>query len=81
MEMKLLQVKEANKQGHEKYTAHVKNGGYPNCLAIYLWIDENGNTRKNGWVVEHESFDSQKYFKNKAEALDYIKSITNFRGY
>ena len=53
--MKVLTVEQYNKQQEEKYKKAVadwdyKKGGFP-CRAMYLFLDEKGFTRTEGFVA------------------------------
>jgi len=69
----IIQVKKYNDRQYTKYKEAVnkwdyKKGGFP-CLAMYQFIDDIGEARKNGWVTilgkEH------RLHKNKKLAFEY----------
>lgn len=70
--MKILKVKEYNRQAIKKYHKAVKNwkpkqGGFP-CLAMYTFSTPKGGHRQRGYVI---SKDNSHYFKlTKKEVFD-----------
>lgn len=73
--MRILKVREYHKEAKQKYHEAVKNwdykkGGFP-CLAMYLFVRDNGEERKRGFVI---SKDNSHYFKlTKKEVDKFIK--------
>ena len=57
--MKLIQVKQFNKEAHARYQKAVNSfefnkGGFP-CLAMYIFQTKEGEERQRGWVATTEN--------------------------
>ena len=75
--MQLLQVKEYNNIQIQNYNKRVSewkdiSTPYP-CYAFYGFRFPDNTLRKNGYVVSYNG--SDKYYKNKKLANEYIQSI------
>jgi len=70
-------VKLFNQEGHRKFREAVERrkpgvGGFP-CLAMYLFLRENGEERKNGYVVSDGN--SHSFFKNYERAYSIEEGL------
>jgi len=72
----LLQVKQYNKQAYNRWQQAVEKARENNSLlpniAFYLYFNNKGNKRKNGWVVTYQN--GSRYFKNKKESKNYLNN-------
>lgn len=70
--MKLIQIKEFNKQARARYNKAVENwdhntGGFP-FLPMYIFALDNGEERKNGWVASDKN--KHVFALNKEQAIN-----------
>ena len=69
--MKLIQVKQFNREAHRRYRKAVEasrfwSGGFP-FLPMYLFLTEEGEERQRGWVATEE--DCHCFGINKEKAI------------
>ena len=71
--MIIQKVKEYNKMAKARYKEAVKNwdykkGGFP-CLAMYIWIKDNGQERKKGFIISEGNSHFFKLTKKEVETF------------
>ena len=79
--MKLLQVKEYNREGYRQYKRALdswsfEKGGFP-FRPMFLYTDEyTGKEKKNGWVLMDGT--NSTLFPNRVKALEFAR-INNIK--